>query len=300
MKIAHLLTFQKAARAGSFTRAAQEMFITQPTVTHHIQSLEYELGYELFNRSNQETRLTPEGEKLLIKVNELEAVLGEIKNIGMKPETVTGDLRAAASSVMGSYFLPPALKRYSLRYPEVSIRLIFANSYATATLVQDGGADVGFAPWAPGFSSLSFTPLYSEHCILVADPAYFDKRRLQLANQDFSQCRFIFREKGTKIHDIAMEWVKKQPGCQSMPSPIITSDMESIKNLALCGTGIAILPRCCAEKGLEIGLLKEVPVPEQLPAIEYFLIQRKNDRLSAAAALLIDEISTLKGQPEGK
>ncbi len=294
MKIAHLLTFQKAARAGSFTRAAQEMYITQPTVTHHIQSLEYELGYELFNRSNQETKLTPEGEKLLAKVNELEAVLGEIKNIGRKPEKVTGDLRAAASTVMGSYYLPTFIKNYSLHYPEVSIRLIFANSYATATLVQDGGADVGFAPWAPGFTSLSFSLLHTEHCILAASPAYYAKRRRQLADQDFSQCRFIFREKGTKIHDIAMDWMKKQPGCQTMPSPIITSDMESIKNLALCDAGIAILPRCCAARGLKLGLLKEVHVPEQLPAIEYFLIQRKNDRLSATAAMMIDEITSLK------
>ncbi len=294
MKIAHLLTFQKAAGAGSFTRAAQEMFITQPTVTHHIQSLEYELGYDLFSRSNQETKLTPEGEKLLAKVNELAAVLDEIKNIGRKPEKVTGDLRAAASTVMGSYFLPTFLKSYSLHYPEVSIRLIFANSYAAATLVQDGGADVGFAPWAPGFTSLSFSLLHTEHCILAASPDYLAKRKRHLEVQDFSQCRFIFREKGTKIHDIAMEWMKKQPGCQAMPSPIITSDMESIKNLALCDAGIAILPRCCASRDLKHGLLKEVQVPEQLPAIEYFLIQRKNDRLSATAAMMIDEINSLR------
>ncbi|MBO6002325.1 MAG: LysR family transcriptional regulator, partial [Mailhella sp.] len=51
MKIDHLLSFRKVATTGSFTRAAQEMFITQPTVTHHIQMLEHELGYELFVRS---------------------------------------------------------------------------------------------------------------------------------------------------------------------------------------------------------------------------------------------------------
>ncbi len=293
MKIDHLLSFRKVANTGSFTRAAQELFITQPTVTHHIQMLEHELGYELFVRSSQETRLTPEGEALLLKVDGLAAMLDDIRNIGKQPGSVRGELNIAASSVMGAYVLPSLLKHYALRWPEVDIRLHFANSHTTAAWVQDGLIDLGFAPWAPGFNSLSFTLMHRDRCILAASEEYHLDFAERIAACDFSGCRFLFREKGTKVHDIAQEWLRAQPKRGEMPPPIITGDMESIKNLALYSAGIAILPRCCAARELELGLLKEIDLPEELPSIEYFLIQRKNDRLNRAAALLLDELAGL-------
>jgi DNA-binding transcriptional LysR family regulator len=78
-----------------------------------------------------------------------------------------------------------------------------------------------------------------------------------------------------------------------MPLPIITGDMESVKNLAICGAGIAILPRCCAALELKVGLLQEIVLSEQLPSIEYFLIQRKNDRLDRIASLFLQKAMAL-------
>ncbi len=295
MKIDHLLSFRKVAMTGSFTRAAQELFITQPTVTHHVQMLERELGYELLIRSSQETRLTQEGEALLRKVDELAAMLEDIKTIGRQHEAVHGELNIAASSVMGAYVLPRVLKEYAMTWSEVNIRLYYANSYTTATWVQDGLVNLGFAPWAPGFNSLSFTLLHKDHCILAASQEYCRSFAPQLACQDFSRCRFLFREKGTKVHDIAQDWLRTQPGHADRPLPIITGDMESIKNLALCGTGIAILPRCCVARELQFGLLKEIALSEQLPSIDYYLIQRKNDRLVRTASLLLQKALELIG-----
>lgn len=87
MKIDHLLSFRKVAKTGSFTRAAQALFITQPTVTHHIQSLEHELGCKLLIRSNQDTKLTPEGVELAAKVDDLFRQIEEIKGIVSKKKS---------------------------------------------------------------------------------------------------------------------------------------------------------------------------------------------------------------------
>ncbi len=295
MKIDHLLSFRKVAAAGSFTRAAQELFITQPTVTHHVQMLEQELGCELFIRSSQETRLTKEGEALLLKADELAALLEEIKTIGRQPEAVHGELNIAASSVMGTYVLPPLLKEYCTNWPEVNIRMHFANSYTTATWVQDGLVSLGFAPWAPGFNSLSFTLLHRDRCILAVSRQYYQSFASRLECRDFSRCRFLFREKGTKVHDIAQDWLKAQPGQAHMPLPIIAGDMESIKNLAMCGTGIAIVPHCCVARELEAGLLQEILLEEKMPSIEYYLIQRKNDRMERTASLFLQMAMDLAG-----
>ena len=292
MKIDHLLSFRKVAQTGSFTRAAQELFITQPTVTHHIQQLEYELGCALLIRSNQDTRLTPEGEELLVRVEELFRQLEEIKGIASRKKVICGELKLAASSVMGTYFLPPLLKTFSDTYADIDIQLKFGNSYAIATWVQDGFVDVGFAPWVPGFTSLVFDRVNTEPCVLVASPAYCNAHRDALQKQDFSAVRFILREKGTRVHDIAMAWLKRCSGREA-PKPLITGDMESCKNLVLADVGVAIIPRCCVEQGLRMGIMEEIVLPEALrmPPVDYYVVRRKNEKAGPISALLLRELT---------
>ncbi|WP_418764550.1 LysR family transcriptional regulator [Mailhella sp.] len=296
MKIDHLLSFRKVAQTGSFTRAAQELFITQPTVTHHIQQLEYELGCSLLIRSNQDTRLTPEGEELLVKVGELFRLLEEIKGIASRKKVISGELKLAASSVMGTYFLPPLLKIFSDKYADIDINLKFGNSYAIATWVQDGFVDVGFAPWVPGFTSLVFDKATAEPCVLVASPAYCEAHRDALRNLDFSAVRFILREKGTRVHELAMGWMKRL-GRMDAPTPLITGDMESSKNLVLSGVGVAIIPRCCVEQSLCVGSMEEIKLPESLrmPAVEYFVVRRKNEKAEPISELLLSELNERYG-----
>lgn len=288
MKIDHLLSFQKVAKTGSFTRAAQALFITQPTVTHHIQSLEHELGCKLLIRSNQDTKLTPEGLELAAKVDDLFRQIEEIKGIVGRKKIVSGELKLAASSVMGTYFLPPILKTISEAYPEVGIHLRFGNAYAIATWVQDGFVDMGFAPWVPGFATLNFSKANEEACVLVSSPAYYAEHGEAIRQGDFSGVQFIIREKGTKVHEIASGWLKRLP-LRSERKPIVMGDMESIKNVVRCDGGVAVIPRCCVEQSLAMGLMREIDPPEGLgmSAVEYFIVQRKNETTGPIVNLLL-------------
>ncbi len=296
MKIDHLLSFQKVAKTGSFTRAAQALFITQPTVTHHIQSLEYELGCKLLIRSNQDTRLTPEGDELVAKVDDLFRQIEEIKGIASRKKIICGELKLAASSVMGTYFLPPVLKSISEEYSDIGIHLRFGNAYTIATWVQDSFIDIGFAPWVPGFTTLNFTKANEEPCILVCSPAYYATHEKEVRDEDFSGIQFISREKGTKVHEIAFGLFKRLP-IRSERNPIIADDMESIKNLVLCDAGMAVIPRCCAEQNIRMGLMREIPLPEELrmPPVEYFIIQRKNEKNETIVNLLLAELKAQYG-----
>lgn len=294
MKIDHLLSFQKVAKTGSFTRAAQALFLTQPTVTHHIQSLEYELGCKLLIRSNQDTKLTPEGDELVAKVDELLRQIEEIKGIASRKKIICGELKIAASSVMGTYFLPPILKAISEDYLNINIHLSFGNSYTIATWVQDSFVDIGFAPWAPGFAALSFTKVREEPCILVCSPAYYAAHEKELRAKDFSGIQFIYREKGTRVHEIASDLFKRLP-IRSERKPIIAGDMESIKSLVLCDAGIAIIPHGCVAQSIRMGLMREISLGKeiQLSSVEFFIIQRKHEKNERIINLLLD---TLKAQ----
>lgn len=290
MKLEHLNAFRKIVKTGSFTRAAQELFVTQPTITNHIQTLENELGFSLFVRSSKSIRLTAEGEELAQKVENLFLQIENLHNIGKNKDTVSGDLVVAASSVMGTYFLPPVLKRIAHEHEAVNIHVHFGNAYRIATWVQDGFIDAGFAPWIPGFPTISFHTARIESCVLVASAEYFNRHKARLTAGDFSQDLFILREKGSKIHDIAIGWMKKYPGAMSSRRPLISSDMESIKNLVLCHTGLTIIPHCCVEEQLQAGTMRQISTTTSIQPIEYYLIHKKNERWKPLAALLITEL----------
>ncbi len=278
MKISHLKTYLKVASTGSFTKAAQDLFMTQPTVTHHIQSLEQALGYQLIVRSSSNMRLTAEGKLLLRKVDKLFQLIDEIKGTTATGEKgLYGTLNIAASSVMGTHFLTSALKEILEKYPNIDIRLHFGTAYSIATWVQNGFVDLGFAPISPGFSRLKFTSLLVEPCILAISSSRYAAYSTELAHGNFANQPFILREKGTKAHDVAIRWLKKQSWYSGMRTPTILSDMESIKNLVLEDAGMTIIPRCCVKQYLEQGLMKEVESATQPEDINYFMIERENE-----------------------
>ena len=132
MKISHLETFAKLAVTGSFTRAAHDLFTTQPTVTTHIQLLEQELGYQLFTRSRNSVRLTENGKMLFQKVEEIFRLMDSIKGAKTKADDgLSGTLNIAASSVMGANYLPRMLKAVFSEHPGVNIQPV---SYTHLTL----------------------------------------------------------------------------------------------------------------------------------------------------------------------
>ena len=286
MKISHLKTYLKVASTKSFTRAAQDLFMTQPTVTNHIQSLEQELGYQLIVRSSSGIRLTAKGEELLQKVSEIFRLIDELKNdTETQDNGICGTLNIAASSVMGTHFLTPILKATLEKYPNIDIRLHFGTAYSIATWVQDGFVDLGFAPRSPGFQRLNFTSLLVEPCIIAISTSQYAPCRMELDQGDLSGQRFILREKGTQAHDRAIRWLKKQAWHTPMRTPIILSDMESIKNLVLEGGGMTIIPRCCVKKHIEQGSMKEIKPNIPVGIINYFMIERLNENDSSIISI---------------
>lgn len=276
MKVAHLETFAKVASTGSFTRAAHELFTTQPTVTAHIQMLEQELGYQLFSRSKKRVCLTENGKNIYQKVEEIFQLIDSIKSMNTHNE-LTGVLNIAASSVMGSNFLPHILQKVFSEHPNVNIQLKFGNSHTIASWVDEGFVDMGFAPVSSGFSKLVFTPLLVEPCVLVAG-----YKRYEYYNELFESSRcvgsdFVIREKGTKLYEVSMRWLKKQAFYNEKKFPHILYNIESIKNFVIEGSGIAILPKCSVERCLQHNLLKEIGSNTNIGNITYCMIERKNE-----------------------
>lgn len=281
MKIAHLETFAKVAETGSFTRAAHDLFTTQPTVTNHIQMLEQELGYQLLIRQKNNVRLTEHGKNIYHKVEEIFRLIESIKNANAKNNTLSGILNIAASSVMGSNYLPHILQKVFSDYPDVNIQLRFGNSHSIASWVDEGFVDMGFAPFSSGFPRLVFTALLVEPCVLLTSRKRYDHYRKLLEEGTCTSGDFVIREKGTKLYEVSMSYLKKQPFYNENRPPHILYNIESIKNFIIEGAGIAILPRCCIEKCLQLDLVAVLPSSLPVGNITYCMIERQNENYNA-------------------
>lgn len=281
MKIAHLETFAKVAATGSFTRAAHDLFTTQPTVTNHIQLLEQELGYQLLIRQKNNVRLTEHGKNIYHKVEEIFRLIESIKSANPRNNTLSGILNIAASSVMGSNYLPHVLKKVFSDYPDVNIQLRFGNSHSIASWVDEGFVDMGFAPFSSGFPRLVFTPLLVEPCVLLTSRKRYDHYRKILEEGSCTSGDFVIREKGTKLYEVSMSYLKKQPFYNENRPPHILYNIESIKNFIIEGAGIAILPRCCIRKCLQLDLVAVLPSPLPVGDITYCMIERQNENYNA-------------------
>jgi len=276
LKLDHLKTFQRVAHSGSFTRAAQELFITQPTVTQHIQSLEHEFGTQLLVRTKQSSYLTPEGKHLLRTADAVFRMLDEVSDAFRNRETrVGGELKLAASTVMGNYFLPEILAAFIEKYPAVQLSMTYGNSWNIASWVQEGLVDFGFAPPVSGFPHLNFLPLHTERCAFAVGMKHPLAGREAFEPEELSGAPFIVREKGTSIFSVTERWIHRHVWKEDPPAFMTFTDMQTIKKIVACNVGITLLPECTLQFESQLGLLHLIRLDESL-CVSYALVYRQN------------------------
>src|SRR5690606_27196221 len=141
MDLEALQTFLAVAETGSFSRAAERVYLTQPAVSKRIAALETSLGTRLFDRIGRRVQLTEAGQALLARtrgiLNELEDVRRSLTNLSGH---VAGPLSLATSHHIGLHRIPGALKRFHARYPEVRLDLRFMDSEQACHAVKIGRA----------------------------------------------------------------------------------------------------------------------------------------------------------------
>jgi len=296
MKFDHLISFQQVAHTGSFTRAAQKLFITQPTVTQHIQSLEKELNTQLFFRSKSDTRLTPEGQILLQSVDAIFDILEETKASFLShSENVAGDLSIGATTIMGTYVLPQYIARFIQEFRNVRFSLHYGSSLTISDWVQNGIIDLGFAPLSPGFAKLDCCFAHRESCACAVgkDSPLAAKKTLDV--KDLSGLPIVVREKGTRIGEVVTKWMDSHKWPDGPPNIVICSDMDAIKKIVEHGAGLTILPESALKREFAFGLLTEVAIPDAALYLDYYLVHRQNSDLSQAALSFLRLMQELSG-----
>ena len=163
-----LNVFVEVARHLSFTKAARELFISQPAITKHIQELENIYKVQLFNRIGGKISLTPQGEIFLKHANE---ILAQYKLLANEMELVTeqfsGELKIGASTTIAQYLIAPLLADFIVRFPQVKVSLFTGNSEQIEDDLDNKKIDIGLVEGSRRSNHLKYSPLAKDELVLV-------------------------------------------------------------------------------------------------------------------------------------
>jgi len=278
MDFKQLEAFINVARQGSFSKAAQAMGISQPTVSTHIAALESELGCELLTRTSKAVYPNEKGQALLSRARELiqvrDAIVQELSQTGESP---SGSLVIAASTVPSEYFLPGLLAAFHERYPRISYKLRSTNSVQVAEEVRKCSADVGLTGAVTEDGGCMFKPFaMDELAVITANTERFRELPCFTAAL-LAECPFIAREKGSGTR-METELLLRQGGIDPAQLNIIAemSFTESIKKSVARGLGVAILSRHAVAEELKEGSLLAFGIEGCSLSRELYLVMRQN------------------------
>lgn len=257
MEIRQLNTFITVADLNSFTRAAYTLGYTQPTVTSQIQLLESDLGVRLFERIRKNISLTHEGEKFLVYARQIVNLCEEAKNAVKDYPAIKGVLTIGAWESLCTTRIDNLLKKFHYKFPDIEIILKTIKSTEYQELLLDNQIDVAFCLERMITSSDFIVELaIPEPLVLLAEPNHPLAKSIGVYPENIVDYTLILAEEGCSYRRTLMKILSD---CGLTPKSIMEiGSIQSMKQLAIGGLGIILLPKITVEEELSKGQLVEL------------------------------------------
>ncbi len=253
--------FYEVAKAGNISRAAKELYISQPAISKSISKLEDSLGLSLFTRSSRGVQLTCEGEVLFEHVREAFEALDrgeqELKRI---QEFDIGHLRIGVSNTLCKYILLPYLKTFVDQYPHMRVTIESQATAQTLARLEQQKIDLGLVAEPSLKKELSFIPVMDIQDIFVATPAYLENLYLREGRDTslFETGNIMLLDTSNMTRRYVDEYMAQN---NIYPRQILeVTTMDLLIEFAKIGLGIGCVIKELVQKELESGVLTEIPL----------------------------------------
>lgn len=285
-----LRVFAAICETGSFTKAANELFITQPAVSRHVQALEHHYGVSLFERRGRSVALTANGEILHSKTRELFSLYDELEDLFEDiVELKRGRITIAASAIMATYMLPSVFATFKERYPGIQIEMLAGNTHEVNRLVDEGLADMGFAG-STGMDRrrLEKTLIHTEPLVIVAASNDELSRKKAVYPKDMSGHTFVWREKGTQTRVYVRRLFRNK---EMSNDGIVVGRVETAKRLAEKDGYLTALPYVAVKREVESGLFAKLNVVGFDSLVRFDAVVNTSRHPSTAALAFLRHLS---------
>lgn len=204
-----LKVFRTVARRLNFTRAAEELFITQPAITKHIQEIEKHFQMQLFQRNGTRITLTPAGHTLLKYADEIFELYRHLEiDLHALNREHSGLLRIGASTTVAQYVLPPVMADFHQRFKEVSIRLQAGNTEEIEKALLSKEIDLGIIEGHSKTATIAYTPFIQDEIVLVTRAGSPMASR-EISLTELLQIPLLVREPGSGTQEVIHHALKK-------------------------------------------------------------------------------------------
>lgn len=299
MNLKQLEAFVQVAEGGSFSKAAKALFLTQPTISAHVSSLEKELGVRLFIRNTKEVSLSEDGKDLYKYAKQMVELEKKIEDRFMvKEEEGRQCITIAASTIPAQYLLPRILIKFRERYPNEQLKIMEADSSEVVMRIVENMADIGFTGTVLEKKHCKYIPFYKDELAIIT-PNTEKYRELKENKDDIKWLKnenMILREEGSGTRKEAEKQLKAA-GIDLSGLDIIASiaNQETIKKSVEQGVGITVLSRLAADDEEREGRLLTFPIPGADDGRDINLVYNKNYQLSHSAERFIKIVKEVYG-----
>jgi DNA-binding transcriptional LysR family regulator len=239
-----LKVFHTVARLLSFTKAAEELHMTQPAVTFQVRQIEEYFNTRLFDRTHNKVNLTPAGERVSEFAERIFDLYSEMENsVRDLTGEISGALTIGASTTIAEYMLPALLGEFKNRYPDINLRLKVSNSEGIVSMVEHNVIDLGVVESPVGNKNLIVEVCHDDQLVVVAAPDHaLVKRGGKVKASDIVSHPFVSREEGSGTRDAIMQYLADaKVSAADMNFSLELGSPEAIKGAVEAGMGITIL-----------------------------------------------------------
>ena len=287
-----LKVFYTVANRLSFTKAATELFITQPAVSKHIQELEEKYKIKLFDRTGNKISMTQAGQILLNHTNKIFEIYRDVDfDMSSLINQQRGLLRIGASTTISQYIIPPLLARFHQKLKDIKVNLRNGNTEQIETALLNKEIEIGIVEGQSKNKSIKYTPFLKDELVLVCSSKNPIVSKTEIEKEDLLKMHFLMREPGSGTLEV-IEYALK-PFEINLSQLIIEMELgstESIKSYLINSDCVAFISIHAIEKELKNQELVILDV-NNIIIERYFYIISLQGKTDALSELFIKNIS---------
>lgn len=285
MDFDHLITFLEIAKQGSFSRAGQKLYRSQPAVSAQIRQLEQEYGQKLFDRVGKSVRLTVAGETLLEYAGRLLTLRNEsLRAVADQAATPRGSLAIGANEATCLYVLPNIFSEYQRRFPAVQISIYRNFSHKVLEKIEDGTVDVGIVTLPVKSPSLKVHSIFRDRLVMMVDPQNPLAKLKSVKTSDVLDQSWIFPKTGFMRQVLDKQF---RPFRAQLRVTMELPSVGMIKRFVAAGLGVSVISEKFAQEDVAAGQAKLIPISDMDAWRELGIVYRRDRTLPRSASVFI-------------
>jgi DNA-binding transcriptional LysR family regulator len=294
MDLRRLEVFVKVAELGSFSRAAEALFLTQPTVSEHVRALEEDLGVQLLDRLGRGAAPTPAGQLLLGYARRILVLTREARQaVDRFQGRLFGELVVGGSTIPGEYILPALIGQFKTKYPDISISLRVGSSQQVTEWVEEGRIEIGLVGARPGSRALVARELMADRMVIVVPPDHTWAKRESVTLAELRAEPLVLRERGSGTRE-AFERALAEAGTE-LATLRVAGEMgstQAVKQAVRAGIGVTLISKLAVEDECRARLLVCLSVRDLEVRRSFHLITHRDRSRSPLAQAFLEFVES--------